>query len=115
MGGDAAAADPFAEAPELKFTVEKSPAGTVVNCFGRITFNTVDLLVEKVRPLIPEANRIVLDLTQVSFMDSSGLGTMVRLWVTAKNAGCEFKARNLSQRLKDLFTMTNLASMFGEG
>jgi len=99
---------------ELTMTVEESPAGTVVNCIGKITFNTTDLLVDKVRPLIPETNRIVLDLTQVSFMDSSGLGTMVRLWVTAKNAGCEFKARNLSQRLKDLFTMTNLTSMFGD-
>jgi anti-sigma B factor antagonist len=58
--------------------------------------------------------RIVLDLTQVSYLDSSGIGTMVRLWISARKAGCEFKVRNLSPRLKDLFTMTNLASMFGD-
>ena len=99
---------------ELKLTVDKSPAGAVVNCIGRITTNTTDQLVDEVRPLFSETNRVVLDLTEVSFIDSSGLGTLVRLWVTARNAGCEFKARNLSKRLKDLFTMTNLASMFGE-
>jgi len=99
---------------ELTMSVDKSPAGAVVNCVGKITTATVDHLMDQVQPLLVEMKRVVLDLTQVSFIDSSGLGTMVRLWVSARNAGCEFTVRNLSKRLKDLFTMTNLNSMFGE-
>ena len=100
--------------PELRLSVESSPAGAVVNCFGKITMVTTEPLVAKVLPLIPEMKRIVLDLSQVTYLDSAGIGTLVRLWISARKAGCEFKVRNLSPRLKDLFTMTNLSSMFGD-
>ena len=105
-------ASPSSPASELTLSVDSTPAGAVVNCFGKITLNTTELLFAKVRLLIPEMKRIVLDLTQVSYLDSAGIGTMVRLWMTARKAGCELKVRNLSPRIKDLFTMTNLASMF---
>jgi anti-sigma B factor antagonist len=105
---------PHTSASELTLSVDRSPAGVVVNCFGKITLTTTEHLLNKVLPLIPQMKRIVLDLTQVSYLDSSGIGTMVRLWISARKAGCELKVRNLSPRLKDLFTMTNLASMFGD-
>jgi anti-sigma B factor antagonist len=107
-------ATPSSPGPELTLTVDSTPAGMVVNCFGKITLNTTELLLEEILPLIPETKRIVLDLTQLAYLDSAGIGAMVRLWMSARKAGCEFKVRNLSPRIKDLFTMTNLAAIFGE-
>ena len=55
---------------------------------------------------------VVLDLTDVTFMDSMGLGTIATLWVSSKNAGCQLALINLSPRIRDLFTVTHLLSLF---
>jgi anti-sigma B factor antagonist len=98
--------------PELKLDVEKTEAETTVRCTGRITSGTSEQLKSTVRPLIPDTKRVVLDLTNVSFLDSSGLGTIVGLWVTAKQAKHELKIVNANQRIIDLFLMSNLAPIF---
>ena len=41
-----------------------------------------------------------------------GLGTVASLYVSAKTAGCQFELINLSRRLRDLFTVTHLLSLF---
>jgi anti-sigma B factor antagonist len=97
--------------PQLKLDVEKTAVDTLVHCTGRITSTTTELLKTTVRPLIPSAKRIVMDLTNVSFLDSSGLGTIVGLWVTAKKANCELKLVKANQKILDLFLMSNLASI----
>jgi anti-sigma B factor antagonist len=98
--------------PELKVEVEKTPTQTIVRCAGRITSSTAELLKSTVRPLIPDTQRIVIDLTNVSFLDSSGLGAIVGLWVSAKKAKHELKLANANQRIVDLFLMSNLAPIF---
>jgi anti-sigma B factor antagonist len=98
--------------PQLKLDVEKTAAETTVRCTGRITSSTAELLKGSVRPLIPDAKRIVIDLTHVSFLDSSGLGTIVGFWVSAKKANCQVKLVNANQRIVDLFLMSNLAPIF---
>jgi len=60
-------------------------------------------------PLIPENKRVVLELTNVSFLDSWGLGTIVALWVTSKKNRCQLKVVHANQRIIDLFLMSNLA------
>jgi len=99
-------------APELTLNIEKSPAQTTVHCTGRVTARSSELLLNTVRPLIPETKRVVLDLSHLEYLDSSGLGTIVRLWMTGKKANCELKVVNLSPRIKDLFTLTNISSIF---
>jgi anti-sigma B factor antagonist len=98
--------------PELKVEVEKTPTQTIVRCTGRITSGTAELLKSTVRPLIPDTPRIVIDLTNVSFLDSSGLGAIVGFWVSAKKARHELKLANANQRIVDLFLMSNLAPIF---
>jgi len=97
--------------PQLKLDVEKTAVETTVRCTGRITSSTAELLKTTVRPLVPGAKRIVMDLTNVGFLDSSGLGTIVGLWVTAKKANCELKLVKANQKIIDLFLMSNLASI----
>jgi anti-sigma B factor antagonist len=97
---------------ELTFETINDPNETLVRCNGRIVSATSRDLQEKVRALIPGTKRVVLDLTNVSYMDSSGLGALVGIFVTAKRQGCELKLINLNQRLKELFRLTRMAKIF---
>jgi len=100
-----------APAHDLKFETRKTPEATIVTCVGKINWETSGLLQNVVQPLIPQSKRIVLDLTQVSFIDSSGIGTLVKLWVSTKRADCEFGVVNLNERIKDLFRISNISKM----
>jgi anti-anti-sigma factor len=71
-----------------------------------------DLLYTPVSKLIPCHKRIVLDLADVAYMDSMGLGTLVRLYVHAKSAGCELALTHLGKRIRQLLGVTNLLSVF---
>ena len=62
--------------------------------------------------LIPQTKRLVLDLSDVAYMDSSGLGAVVGVYVTAKKAGCNLQLINLSRRVRELLGMTHLLSVF---
>ena len=54
----------------------------------------------------------MLDLTDISYMDSSGLGAIVGVYLSAKRQHCELKLINLNQRLQELFRITKLATVF---
>ncbi len=99
---------------ELAFTVVTTP-NTIVHCTGRITSGTAESLKQTVRPLIPGTQKVVLDLTNVSYMDSSGLGAIVGLFVSAKMAGSRLELVNLNERLKELFSLTRLGEFLAEG
>ncbi len=106
------AANPIDSTPELQFDMERSAREITFRCIGRITSSTSSLLQEAVRKVIPEKKDIVLDLSNVAYMDSSGLGALVSLWVSAKKAGCEVRLVSLSQRVKELLHLTSLDKVF---
>src|SRR5580704_2208443 len=97
---------------ELNLETTKNPEETIVRCTGKITSGSSALLQTTVRNLIPETKCVVLDLTNVSYMDSSGLGAVAGLYFSAKRQNSRLKLINLNQRLKELFRLTNLASVF---
>jgi len=84
----------------------------MIRCTGKITSGTTAMLQTTVRNLLPETKCVVLDLTDVSYMDSSGLGAVVGLYLSAKRQHCALKLINLNQRLRELFRITKLASVF---
>jgi anti-sigma B factor antagonist len=96
----------------LKLTTEKAPEEIVVRGVGRITSETESDFQDTVRTLIPETKRLVLDLTGVDYIDSSGLGALVRLHMHASRSGCLLEIANPKQRIRDLFKMTKLSSVF---
>lgn len=96
----------------LTLHTKLTPDATIVCCSGRLISSTADLLKTEVKPLIGRTRKIVLDLTGVTFMDSMGLGTIASLYVSSKTAGCQLGVTNLSRRLRDLFTVTHLLSLF---
>ena len=85
---------------------------TVVECFGRLTSDNVPLLKDEMREACERKVRIVLDLKEVPMMDSSGLGAVVTLHVSARTRGCRLEVVNASKQILELFSMTNVLSLF---
>jgi anti-sigma B factor antagonist len=100
---------------ELGMTTERTPTEIIVHCTGKITSNTIQSLKATVKPLFSESKTIVLDLTNVSYLDSSGLGALVGLYVSAKTANSQLKLINLNQHLKELFSITRLGQFLADG
>jgi anti-sigma B factor antagonist len=95
-------------------TLETKRAGdcAIVRCNGRLVSGGTDILYAEVKPLIPDCKRIVLDLTDLAYVDSTGMGTLVRLYVSAKSAGCSLELINIGKRVRELLGLTNLWSVF---
>ena len=104
---------PAESAPLLfSFDVEVQPEATVVRCNGRLTFETGNILRTEIRKWIKPGARVVLDLTNVTYCDSMGLGSVISLYVSSKSAGCRFELINLGQQIRQLFSMANVLSLF---
>lgn len=99
-------------APQLTIDVEQEGTTTIVRCHGRLVSGVTDVLYSNVRPLIPGSKRIVLDLTDLTYMDSMGLGTLMRLYVSARAAGCSLELINIGKRIRELLELTNIWSVF---
>ena len=85
---------------------------TRIKCYGKVVNQTADQLREVVKPLISRGGSIVLDFTEVTGVDSSGLGTLVGLKVSAVGAGyCTLEFANLSPRVQELFRLTKLTQL----
>jgi anti-sigma B factor antagonist len=97
---------------ELNLETVRTPEEAIVRCTGRITSSTSAALQTTVRSLIPDTQCVVLDLTDVSYLDSSGLGAIIGLYVSAKRQHCGLKLIHLNRRLQELFRLTKLASIF---
>ncbi len=96
---------------QLDVTIDKTPCEITVHCTGRVTSDTTELLKTTVKPLLSQSKRIALDLANVSYMDSAGLGTLVALYTSARAASCQFRLINLNQRLKELLSVTQLIEL----
>jgi len=96
----------------LTLDIDRTANAAVVRCHGKLVAGVNNVLYAEVRQLIPDTKRIVLDLTDLTHMDSMGLGTLVRLYVSAKAAGCNLELINLGKRIRQLLGVTNLWSVF---
>jgi anti-anti-sigma factor len=92
-------------------TSTESDAATI-RCTGKLVANSTGILQAEVRGLLPTYRRVVLDLTDLGYMDSSGLGSIIGLYVSAKSAGGRLEVINLSARVRQLFSITNVLSLF---
>ena len=98
---------------QLKLSTRTVDDILVVDCAGRIVFGEESAeLRETVKKLIAQSGRIVLNLAHVSYIDSGGLGTLVALYTTARNAGGSIKLANLTERVGDLLQVTKLLTVF---
>jgi anti-sigma B factor antagonist len=100
-----------AAVPLLTLDIERNGDVATVKCQGKLVLGVCDVLTCKVRELIPNSKRVVLDLTDLKQMDSMGLGTIVRLYVSAKSGGSCLVLINMGPRIRQLLGITNLLSV----
>ncbi len=100
-----------AAASRLTLKVDRAGNAAVVRCSGKLVAGVNDLLYREVRQLIPDCKRIVLDFRDLSHMDSMGIGTLVRLYVSAKSAGCDLELTNTGKSIRQLLGVTHLLSV----
>ena len=87
---------------------------TVVDLSGRITLGEGSALLRKtVRGLLEEQRtRILLNLADVDYIDSSGIGELVSGYTAVKNRGGELKLLQLTKKVRDLLQITKLFTVF---
>ncbi len=94
-------------------TVRESDNPAVVDVEGRITHNEGVALGQTVRDLVKKGHKkIVLNLRKVDYLDSSGIGELVKSYTFAKKHGGELKTIFLTPRVKEIFELTSLSSIF---
>ncbi len=87
---------------------------TVLDLSGRITLGEAS---GKLRSAVQDAlgagsKKILLNLADVNYIDSAGLGELVSAYTTVKNAGGELKLLNLTKKVQDLLVITKLLTVF---
>ena len=87
---------------------------TTIKCHGKLVSENTDQIRKLVQPMIQQGGRrIVLDFTDLDYLDSSDLGAIVGLKVSQINRGmCLLELVNLTPRVKKLLTITNLMQLF---
>jgi len=108
-------------APGLKLELEEKPEETVVHCSGKITAESAETFQNEIRGYVIPASRgkgiavtsrIVLDLSQVTYVDSTGLGAILGVWTAGQRRGCDVEIVNLTPRVGKLVSMTKLDQVF---
>ena len=86
----------------------------VLDLKGRITLGEGSVQIrDTIRDLVGKGQRsILLNLGDVNYIDSSGLGELVAAYTTARNVGAELKLLNLSKKVHDLLQLTKLYTVF---
>lgn len=98
----------------VKLTTRQVGEVTVVDAAGRITLGEgASTFRDTLRDLAGGGKKkLLLNLAEVSYIDSSGIGEMVSGFTTVTNAGGQVKLLNLTKRVKDLLQITKLYTVF---
>jgi anti-sigma B factor antagonist len=99
-----------------QLTLKERQAGdvTILDLSGKVTIGEGSVqLREAVRKLLDEGKKkILLNLGDVSYVDSSGIGELVSSYTTTNNQGGQLKLLNLTKKIKDLLMITKLLTVF---
>ena len=97
-------------------TIQERAVGsaTILDLSGKLVLGDGDaLLKDKIHSLVFQGRKqLVLNMGEVSYVDSSGLGALVASSVTAKNNGAQVKLVSLTKRLHDLLSIATLLTVF---
>ena len=98
----------------VKISTRQVDGVTILDLSGRITLGEGSVqLRDSVRDLLGKSQKhILLNLGDVNYIDSSGIGELVSAFTTAKNQGGELKLLNLTRKVHDLLQITKLYTVF---
>ena len=86
---------------------------TVLDLSGKITLGeNSGKLRSAVQDALSSSKKILLNLADVNYIDSAGLGELVSAFTTVKNTGGELKLLNLTKKVRDLLVITKLLTVF---
>ncbi len=87
---------------------------SVLDISGKIVLGEGDIQIkDRIKDLLADGQRnILLNLGDVSYMDSAGLGALISGYTTVKREGGHLKLVNLTKRIKDLLAITKLITVF---
>ena len=98
----------------VKISTRQVDGVTILDMSGRITLGEGSVqLRDAVRDLLGKGQKhVLLNLGDVTYIDSSGIGELVSAFTTAKNQGGELKLLNLTRKVHDLLQITKLYTVF---
>lgn len=98
----------------MKIKVRERDGITILDVSGDITIGQGDVELRKeINDLIEnDIRRIIINLSKVSFIDSSGIGEIVRSFTTMQKKGGVLKLLGLEAKVRDLFVITRLITIF---
>ena len=98
----------------MKFTTRQVDGVTILDLSGRITLGEGSVtLRDAVKDALSKGSKnILLNLGEVDYIDSSGLGELVSAYTTVRNQGGELKLLNLTKKVHDLLQITRLYTVF---
>ena len=87
---------------------------TVLDMSGRVTLGEGSVVLrDTIRDVLSKGNKkILLNLGDVTYIDSSGIGELVSAFTTVRNQGGELKLLNLTKKVHDLLQITKLYTVF---
>ena len=91
----------------------KTDEGILMRVIGEIDLFNVDILNNSVKSELEQGNlNVTMDLSEVSYLDSSGIGILITMKTIIKRLQGEFRIVNINNDIKSIFIMTNLADFF---
>jgi anti-sigma B factor antagonist len=98
----------------IKIGTRQVDGVTILDLSGRITLGEGSVqLRDAIRDLLAKGQKkILLNLADVNYIDSSGIGELVSAFTTVKNQGGELKLLNLTKKVHDLLQITKLYTVF---
>jgi len=98
----------------MKASTRQMDGVTVVDLSGRITLGEGSVVLrDTIRDLVGKGSKkILLNLGDVTYIDSSGIGELVSAFTTVRNQGGELKLLNLTKKVHDLLQITKLYTVF---
>ena len=98
----------------MKFSTRQSGDVTILDLNGRITIGSGE---EALRNAMQEiinngTKKILINMSGVTMIDSSGIGELVSAYTTATNRGTKLKLANLPSKVSDILTITQLITVF---
>ena len=98
----------------MKATTRQIDGVTILDLSGRITLGEGSVqLRDAVRDLLAKGSKkILLNLGDVNYIDSSGIGELVSAYTTVRNQGGDLKLLNLTKKVHDLLQITKLYTVF---
>ena len=98
----------------MKLSTRQVDGVTIVDCSGRITLGEGSVMMrDTIRDLLAKGNKkLILNLGEVNYIDSSGIGELVSAFTTVRNQGGDLKLLNLTKKVHDLLQITKLYTVF---